>query len=230
MRQLEYTMFISNNRTSFHLWWKEDLAKHWKVSKYYETDCRYQISAQTDNFDFLDQIFPKRVFPVKKGKIPLVRVSMAVTFRTGADRHNSILMSLFLLAAETKRYWTSLPRSFSAWFLQKNVSPVYSINSQNFLVWLHFLLEILRNMCIVIVYFPVYGITSSLSPTWPKRSEQKFKYLENEKSFQDETKIIFHHFPKAFIDANKTNILESGKVYFCKGYEGIIHKLRFLVL
>ena len=147
-----------------------------------------------------------------------------------APTDNSILMSLFLLAAETKRYWTSLPRSFSAWFLQKNVSPVYSINSQNFLVWLHFLLEILRNMCIVIVYFPVYGITSSLSPTWPKRSEQKFKYLENEKSFQDETKIIFHHFPKAFIDANKTNILESGKVCFCKGYEGIIHKLRFLVL
>ena len=177
MRQLEYTMCISNNRTSFHLWWKEDLAKHWKVSKY-ETDCRYQISAQTDNFDFLDQIFPKRVFPVKKGKIPLVRVSMAVTFRTGADKHNGILMSLLLLAAETKRY------TFSAWFLQKNVSPVYSINWQNFLVWLPFLLEILRNMCIVIVYFPVYDITSSLSPTWPKSSEQKFKYLDNEKSFQ----------------------------------------------
>ena len=117
MRQLEYTMCISNNRTSFHLWWKEDLAKHWKVSKYYETDCRYQISAQTDNFDFLDQIFPKRVFPVKKGKIPLVRASMAVTFRTGADKHNGILMSLLLLAAETKRY------TFSAWFYRKMFLP-----------------------------------------------------------------------------------------------------------
>ena len=39
MRQLVYTMLISNNRTSFHLWWKENLVKHWKVSKYYETDC-----------------------------------------------------------------------------------------------------------------------------------------------------------------------------------------------
>ena len=33
-------MFVSNNRPSFHLWWKENLVKHWKVSKYYETDCR----------------------------------------------------------------------------------------------------------------------------------------------------------------------------------------------
>ena len=34
-----YIMFMSNNRPSFHLWWKENLVKHWKVSKYYETDC-----------------------------------------------------------------------------------------------------------------------------------------------------------------------------------------------
>ena len=39
MKQLVYTMFIGNNRPSFHLWWKENLVKHWKVSKYYETDC-----------------------------------------------------------------------------------------------------------------------------------------------------------------------------------------------
>ena len=34
-------MFISNNRASFHLWWKENLVKHQKVSKYYENDCTY---------------------------------------------------------------------------------------------------------------------------------------------------------------------------------------------
>ena len=28
----------------------------------------YEISALTDNFDFLDQICPKRVFPVKNSK------------------------------------------------------------------------------------------------------------------------------------------------------------------
>ena len=32
-------MFISNIRPSFHLWRKENLVKHQKVSKYYETDC-----------------------------------------------------------------------------------------------------------------------------------------------------------------------------------------------
>ena len=38
MRQLVYTIFISNNCPSFHLGWKKNLVKHRKVSKYYETD------------------------------------------------------------------------------------------------------------------------------------------------------------------------------------------------
>ena len=59
---------------------------------------------------FFDQICPKRAFPVENGKIALVRAFMVVTyyiklFRTGANRHNGILMSL-LLVAETK---TPLP-------------------------------------------------------------------------------------------------------------------------
>ena len=46
------------------------------------------------------------VFPVENKKIALVLVSMVVTyyiklFRTGAERHNSILISLLLLVAET---------------------------------------------------------------------------------------------------------------------------------
>ena len=40
MRQFIYTMFISNNRASFNLWWKENLLKHQKISKYYESGCR----------------------------------------------------------------------------------------------------------------------------------------------------------------------------------------------
>ena len=39
IRQHVNTMLISNNCPSFHLWWKENLVKHRKVSKYYETDC-----------------------------------------------------------------------------------------------------------------------------------------------------------------------------------------------
>ena len=59
-------------------------------------------------FDFFDQICPKRVFPVEKRKIALLRVSMVVIyyiklFCTGADVHNDILMSLFLLVAEIIR-------------------------------------------------------------------------------------------------------------------------------
>ena len=36
MRQHVYTMSISNNRASFHLWGKQNLVKHQKVSMYYE--------------------------------------------------------------------------------------------------------------------------------------------------------------------------------------------------
>ena len=45
MRQLVHTMFISDNHTSFHLWWKENLAKYLKVSKYYDNGCRWKKKA-----------------------------------------------------------------------------------------------------------------------------------------------------------------------------------------
>ena len=55
MRQLVYTMFISYNRTSFHLRWKENLVEHRKVSKYYETGFRYWIIKFINSF--LSRIF-----------------------------------------------------------------------------------------------------------------------------------------------------------------------------
>ena len=39
MRKLEYTGFISNCRTSFHLCGNNNLVKHQKVSKYLENNC-----------------------------------------------------------------------------------------------------------------------------------------------------------------------------------------------
>ena len=37
--------FITNNHASFYSWWKENLLKYRKVSKYYEHDCRsYQAA------------------------------------------------------------------------------------------------------------------------------------------------------------------------------------------
>ena len=44
MSQLVYTMFISDNCTSFHLLWKANLVKHQKVSKYCVTDCRLGLN------------------------------------------------------------------------------------------------------------------------------------------------------------------------------------------
>ena len=41
----------------------------------------------------------------------------------------------------------------------------------------------------------------------PKKSRQKLKYLENEKSFEDQIKNIFHHFWRAIIEANNKKIL-----------------------
>ena len=38
MRQPVYTIFISINQASFHLWWKENLVKHHDIPKYYEND------------------------------------------------------------------------------------------------------------------------------------------------------------------------------------------------
>ena len=44
----------------------------------------------------------------------------------------------------------------------------------------------------------------------PKKSRQKLKYLENEKSFYDEIKSVFHHFCRAIIEANKKNFFLEG--------------------
>ena len=41
-----------------------------------------------------------------------------------------------------------------------------------------------------------------------KKSRQKFKHLENEKSLEDEIKSIFHHYCRAIIEANKKKNLE----------------------
>ena len=44
MMQLICTMFISNNRALFYLWWKENLVKYLKVSKYYLQVCLQKLS------------------------------------------------------------------------------------------------------------------------------------------------------------------------------------------
>ena len=45
----------------------------------------------------------------------------------------------------------------------------------------------------------------------PRKSRQTFKYLENEKSFQNEIKSNFHQFSMAIIEANKINFFLEGE-------------------
>ena len=47
-------MLISNNRASFHLWWKKNLVKHQKVSEYYENGCRRKNGNQDSSFDLVE--------------------------------------------------------------------------------------------------------------------------------------------------------------------------------
>ena len=63
----------------------------------------------------------------------------------------SYLIYTACLKSKKKRFGTSLPASFPAWFLKKNISLVYHFIWPNLNVWLHLLCEILDNMCIVIL-------------------------------------------------------------------------------
>ena len=63
MRQLVYTMFITNNHNSFHLLWHENFVKHQNVSKYYGQDCRLRVGfshlkEQEFRHNFVDAIKP----------------------------------------------------------------------------------------------------------------------------------------------------------------------------
>ena len=80
---------------------------------------------------------------------------------------------------------------------------LHSINWVNFTVWLPLLLEIFGNMCITIVSEPVWDVIEFeinliflIKPFRyiTKKSRQKLKYLDNEKSFWGDVKSIFHHF------------------------------------
>ena len=88
-------------------------------------------------------------------------------------------------------------------FSRKMFLLLFSINWPNCIVWLHLLLEILGNMCIAIVYFAgcdaisfeinlIFLIRPFFYKT--KKFRQKFKYLENEKSFKGEMKKHFSLF------------------------------------
>ena len=74
------------------------------------------------------------------------------------------------------------------------------------------LLEILGNMCIVIICLPVCDVVdfkNNLSfiikpfSYLTKKAEQKFKHLKNGKGFSHEIKSLFHYFERAFFSWQK---------------------------
>ena len=83
-------------------------------------------------------------------------------------------------------------------------NPTSHLNWPNFILWLLLLIEILGNMCITIACEPGCDVTKFeiiflIKPFcyMTKKSRQKFKYLENKKSFWGEIKSLFHHFYRA---------------------------------
>ena len=84
---------------------------------------------------------------------------------------------------------------------------LYSIYWPNFNVWLPLFLDILVNMCITIVCEPgCYVIKFEINLIFlikmfcymTKKSRQKLKYNENERSFWGEIESIFYHFYRVF--------------------------------
>ena len=53
-----------------------------------------------------------------------------------------------------------------------------------------------------------------------KRSRRETKHVENEKSFKDKIKSTFHHFQRAFIEANKKNFAWKLRVQFTAVNQG----------
>ena len=102
---------------------------------------------------------------------------------------------------------TVSPLHFLYDFSRKMFLILYSINWPNFIVWLPLIFEILGNICIAIVCFLDRDVINSeinliflIKPFFhmTRKSWQKFKHLDNEKSFLGEIKSIFHHFYRAF--------------------------------
>ena len=98
----------------------------------------------------MDQICPKRVFPVENRKIAFVRAPMVVTyyvklFCMGADRHNNISISLLLLFAETIRYHIWKPSNSDGICLHVKVGDsrnFVTINTYVPAVWLEMTLDL----------------------------------------------------------------------------------------
>ena len=133
MRLLVYTIF---NRISFHLWWKESLVKHRKVSKCYETDCSFKylqikLSAnESSNIEIPNGFFEQNLLVViEKSKYHHWFLHIWISLGTNLPKkdifspnhkgkhHHWVLHIRIILA--TKFYFKQRILSFGIKFLKK---------------------------------------------------------------------------------------------------------------
>ena len=111
-------------------------------------------------------------------------------------------------------------------FSRKSFLVLCFINWPNFIVWLFALLKILDSICIVIIWFTVcdvinFQINLSRVPAWPKKSEPKFKHLQNDKSFLGCTakfQKTFSNVCPTFVNLNTLSLQLKSKKLFISSY------------
>ena len=106
MRQLVYTMFITNNHTSFHLWWKENLIKYQKVLR------KSTITPAASCIIFI--IFRHFLMFYQRFFSPQVKRCAIITYKYGIYKFASRI-------AERFRVLGTLRANFLLWELLKRI-------------------------------------------------------------------------------------------------------------
>ena len=102
-------------------------------------------------------------------------------------------------------------------FWRKIFLTLYSIQWPNFIFWLPLHFEMLSNMCIAIVCYPVCDVIKFEIDLNIFQRDQK----SQEKNISKTQFITFHHFQSAFIEANKANFFEDERTTFMGSYTPI---------
>ena len=156
-------------------------------------------------------------------------LSLKIKLIISLDQQSETFYNLFLLYVQAEKYQNILklrcwplaytsykafshPASVFAWFFKKNISHIISNNSAIFILWSPLPLDIGRLVFCNYLFSSILKLTlpfwSSHFPTWPKKSEQKFKYLTSAKRFFGKIKIIFHPFKRLSLEQIKPTCLE----------------------
>ena len=107
LRQLIYQVRYTRYHVLFYLWSIGSLLTHCKVWKYYDHKCRYQVSTQTNNFDFLEQIYSKRVFMGENGKTEQHHWVLHIWAMLSVKFQLKVTILTFLTKFEEKKYFCS---------------------------------------------------------------------------------------------------------------------------